>query len=284
MGGTRLKSITDGGHVIEDEGTPLPQQAELNFVGAGVVASDAVDTTNVTIPAAAGGGPQSINPIDIAVNLKHKWLHDDLFYSSFSNFLEYGYLQVGVTTPSFNLAGFVQFTTAGGIPGRLSSIVTLRNFELASPLLVSDIFFRALVTNRDVGTPTSLTYVGLMQGDANGEIAITGALDDLLDSVAFLVSEGGFPNKNWHVMTQIGTSRTVTDTGVTSDNIQRELEARSIAGGDIEFLIDGVVVATHSTNVPAGSLIPFRCGALDMSNGPAQIRLSGFTIATTKTE
>lgn len=42
-----------GGHVIEDEGTPLTQRATLNFVGAGVTVTDSGTKTVVTIP---GGG------------------------------------------------------------------------------------------------------------------------------------------------------------------------------------------------------------------------------------
>lgn len=42
-----------GGHVIEDEGTPLTQRTKLNFVGAGVTVSDdsGDDASVVTIPA-----------------------------------------------------------------------------------------------------------------------------------------------------------------------------------------------------------------------------------------
>ena len=44
-----------GGHVIEDNGTPLTDRPTLNFVGAGVVASDDGEKTVVTI---AGGNGQ----------------------------------------------------------------------------------------------------------------------------------------------------------------------------------------------------------------------------------
>lgn len=42
-----------GGHVIEDEGTPVTQQTNLNFVGAGVSVADSGGKTVVTI---SGGG------------------------------------------------------------------------------------------------------------------------------------------------------------------------------------------------------------------------------------
>ena len=44
------------GHEIEDEGVGLPQQPILNFVGAGVTATDAGGKTIVTIPGGGGGG------------------------------------------------------------------------------------------------------------------------------------------------------------------------------------------------------------------------------------
>jgi hypothetical protein len=47
-----------GGHVIQDEGTPLAARANLNFAGAGVTATDDAgnDATLVTIPGGAGIG------------------------------------------------------------------------------------------------------------------------------------------------------------------------------------------------------------------------------------
>lgn len=49
---------TGGGHVIEDEGTPLAQRTNLNFVGAGVTVTDdsGNDTTVVTINGGTGSG------------------------------------------------------------------------------------------------------------------------------------------------------------------------------------------------------------------------------------
>ena len=49
MGGTRLRPVGEGGHIIEDEGVPLPQQPALNFLGTGVTAADGAGKTNVTI-------------------------------------------------------------------------------------------------------------------------------------------------------------------------------------------------------------------------------------------
>jgi len=50
-----------GGHVIEDEGTPLTQRANMNFVGSGVTVTDAGGKTVVTIPGGGGGAVDSVN-------------------------------------------------------------------------------------------------------------------------------------------------------------------------------------------------------------------------------
>ena len=55
-----------GGHTIQDEGTPLTPRGNLNFVGAGVVASDGIeDTTTVTV--AGGGGYDTIQEEGVGV-------------------------------------------------------------------------------------------------------------------------------------------------------------------------------------------------------------------------
>lgn len=61
-------SATGGGHVIQDEGTPLAQRAKLNFVGAGVSVTDDAgnDATKVTISTSAGAGFQQ--PTGGAIN------------------------------------------------------------------------------------------------------------------------------------------------------------------------------------------------------------------------
>ena len=51
------KVNSGGGYdLIEDEGTPLTQRSEINFVGEGVVASDDGEKTVVTIAGGGGGG------------------------------------------------------------------------------------------------------------------------------------------------------------------------------------------------------------------------------------
>lgn len=65
---TNGSSSGGGGHTIQDEGTPLTQRTNLNFVGAGVTVTDDVgnDTTIVTISTSSGAGYQA--PTGGAVN------------------------------------------------------------------------------------------------------------------------------------------------------------------------------------------------------------------------
>jgi len=57
---------TGGGHIIQDEGTPLTQRTNLNFVGTGVTVTDDVgnDASVVTIPGGSGSFP-IIPPVNV---------------------------------------------------------------------------------------------------------------------------------------------------------------------------------------------------------------------------
>lgn len=51
----QIDDFSGGGHVIEDEGTPLTQRDNLNFTGAGVSVTDSGGKTVVTINGGGGG-------------------------------------------------------------------------------------------------------------------------------------------------------------------------------------------------------------------------------------
>lgn len=57
-----------GGHTIEDEGTPLTQRANLNFVGSGVTVADAGGKTVVTIPGGGGGASALDDLSDVTIS------------------------------------------------------------------------------------------------------------------------------------------------------------------------------------------------------------------------
>lgn len=282
MGGTRLRPAAEGGHIIEDEGTPLPQQPDLNFVGDGVVAADLGGKSVVTIPGGSGG-PQSINPIDIAVGLKHVWLYDGFFYSSLAILLEHGYVEFGSGGTAFTTGIGKLVMTTTNLTGGSQATTTRKAWKVNSPLLKDDIFWRALVeVQNNAGGAVRFAYVGLVQSPVENQTLLSGALDAMGDTIAFISSEAQSGN-NWTCMTQDSLVRTLTNTTVNARNTIKRMECRSIANGDIEFLIDGVLVATHSTNVPVGALIVFRCGVLNLTNDINAIDLYGITIASTQT-
>ncbi len=52
-------AATGGGHTIQDEGVDLAARTHLNFIGAGVTATDnaGTDATDITIPGGGGSVP-----------------------------------------------------------------------------------------------------------------------------------------------------------------------------------------------------------------------------------
>jgi len=50
------ESGANGGHIIQDAGTPVTDRANLNFTGAGVTVSDDAGNDRTTVTIAGGGG------------------------------------------------------------------------------------------------------------------------------------------------------------------------------------------------------------------------------------
>jgi hypothetical protein len=82
-----------GGHVVQDETTPLTARANLNFVGAGVTVTDdaGTDTTTVTVPGTAGGTGVIATPDDGELHLTPKaastGARGTVFFSSDDDYL-----------------------------------------------------------------------------------------------------------------------------------------------------------------------------------------------------
>ena len=75
---------------------------------------------------------------------------------------------------------------------------------------------------------------------------------------------------NWFAVTRAGGVETATDTGQALDNAWRTFEIRQPGSILVSFLIDGVVVATHQTNIPAADLM-LRAGIMDSGAGTAAV-------------
>lgn len=122
----------------------------------------------------------------------------------------------------------------------------------------------------DVGwgvRPTTLSTAGerwqLVVGLINSPAALT-----QVDGVYFLLDEGGVhtgstASGNWWAVTANASSRTFTDTGIaavagTWADLRADINA---AAGSVDFLVDGVVRATHTTNIPTSSTALVQVGA-----------------------
>lgn len=85
--------------------------------------------------------------------------------------------------------------------------------------------------------------------------AETYGADSVVDGIYFRSSATAFGTANWRAITRSNSSSTTTDTGVapaanTFQTLRAEVNA---AGTQVQFFIDGVLVATHTTNIPTGT-------------------------------
>lgn len=227
--------------------------------------------------------PNLIKPIHIAANLEHQWLHDQFFYTTLSALMDHGYLSEGSGSENFdNLNGRLEFVTTNS-SGSTSEIRTRQGFRLKNPLLKDDIYWRAIANvQNNAGGDVRFGYIGLVDASPNGNTLIANALNAMGNSIAFFSSEGQSGN-NWTCMTQDGGVRTVTNTTVNA-RVKAALECRVNQDSDIEFLINDVIVATHSANIPFGDSINFRIGMLALSNDIERMDLFGMSVATTKVQ
>jgi len=239
-----------GGHAIQDEGSPLTQRANLNFVGSGVVASDGVeDTTTVTI--AGGGG------ID---HFAQTELLDDFFYSDPGNNLDLvdtKYARVEGAGSSLTLdqpqSGKVQ---GGTIFVEVNSTLSGQGSEFLNTELFQGgghfnsnknitMRIRMALTN-DI--TTRVDAMGLVD-DPFTKSGVTGVadLDSSVDEGFYFKKESG---GNWIAVSQDSNSATETDTGVSSTvDVFQDFEVIHTPGVQDVFKIDGTTVVTHTTTI-----------------------------------
>jgi len=75
---------------------------------------------------------------------------------------------------------------------------------------------------------------------------------------------------NWFAVTRAAGVETATDTGQALDNTWRTLEIIQLGSVLVVFLIDGVVVANHQTDIPAAEL-ELQASIFDSGAGTAGI-------------
>jgi len=245
------KLNSTGGHEILDEGGSLPARGRLNFIGAGVVASDGIeDTTDVTIAGGGGGGVDRENGANPFTDFH---FYDEFFYPDPTNGLlvhyekstfaenaptnvEGGQVQINTSTGADNVA---RINTCGA---GLLSLDPTKNFRLV---------WRASKNSQNA---TSAYLLGGYR-DQGSKPGGTFPWSSIPADYVFFESDG---TGNWFAKIHDGSTPQSTDTGITSDNSMHTFEIRSNpAVPNIEFLIDGATVATFTTNLPDQAVASF---------------------------
>ena len=242
--------LNQGGHAIQDEGTPLTQQSNMNFVGAGVDATTGgEDTTIITIPGGGGGGIDHFAQIELL---------EDFFYKNPSD--------TWLTTVKYDTRDGNGSSVSLDVPDspRFGGVILMRvNVTLNG----QGSTFRANDVNTDGGhflsDKNTTMRVRLALQDVTSRVDSFGLVDDPFSIFSIVtgtancdnsVDEGFYFKKesggNWIAVSQDSNSGTETDTGVSATtNVMQDFEIVHIPGVSDVFSIDGNVVVTHTTDI-----------------------------------
>ncbi len=231
------------GHSIEDEGSPLTDRPDLNFVGAGVTATDDGEKTVVTIPGGGGGGglPDPVTDFEF---------YDEFIYN------------VAPTVEHWEqLAGSgvwdLTISSIGGVSGRQTTGegasgggIRLNQNSLAD--VAKDFVLRWRTRSVNV------SLLANRQGFYPANFSTTFVFPFATEPTPRLVfaHDGTEVDTNWRAETHDGSTLNTTDTGVAVDTSFHVFEINR-SGSTITFLIDGASVATYTTNLPTGNLQMF---------------------------
>jgi len=249
----QAKVNSAGGHQIQEEGSPLTQRTELNFVGEGVTASDDGEKTVVTIPLGGGGG---ISRIDVAEPNTDFYYYDEMYYVTPAT--DFPHLEGTTSTGFFDQAivaespsavgGVVRLTTASGFADKRARVNTC-----GAGLVNVDITKKFRVTWRG-RIRTTLANTALVcgltpnQNEPSGSFPFSSQGDP---AITFFFNGTG----NWLAETRDGASPQSNDTGVAGDLLFHTFEIDfEPVGTVLTFKIDGATVHTQTTNIPTGTL------------------------------
>lgn len=168
----------------------------------------------------------------------------------------FGYVSSGGTITQTNaLSGVQEIAASLGVAGINS---------LALKALTSSVrIFHARAATATTGTTNKLVAIGLVDAAAN-DMAAAGSGR----GVFFRVEAAG-SGVNIFAVTKNGVStETTTDTGIADSATFREFEIRATST-TVEYFIDGVLVATHTTNIPTAA-IGCRMEIYDAVGGPIE--------------
>jgi len=260
----QAKVNTSGGHTIQDEGTPLVQRGNLNFVGAGVVASDGIeDTTTVTI---AGGG--SLARDTLADPFTEWWFYDEFFYPDFASaddqFSHLDVLANGKSVPSAQIGGVVQIATS--TVANNSARINTCGAGLVAVVVTKK--FR-VVWKVKKGTVTTEAVVAGLTANQNEPAGVFPYASKPQPIIIFLDEGTG----NYRAYTDDGVTVTNFDTGIAVDTATHTFDISfEPVGTVLTFKIDGATVQTQTTNIPTGNLaVLTSCQTSDTSAKTLQV-------------
>jgi hypothetical protein len=145
--------------------------------------------------------------------------------------------------PSGPLVRFTTTAASGVDAGVLSAAGPIRTQWLPS-------FYARIMTD-----PSAITSTRLWVGLTSGELAALSANPTTQTVAAFRYDSGLDTGATWRTVTCDGTAATVTNTGVaiaadSSYELRIEVDP---AGSPIRFWVNGDLVATHTTHLPAAT-------------------------------
>ncbi len=76
---------------------------------------------------------------------------------------------------------------------------------------------------------------------------------------------------NWFAVTRTGAAETVTDTGQAPTAAWKKWEMKQRGSSVVEFWLDDVLVAVHTTNIPVAVALEFALGLIDSGAPAAQV-------------
>jgi hypothetical protein len=178
------------------------------------------------------------------------WTYDEFFYPTPATGLDIHYEKAGTfSAPNDNVGGVVQFstTTSANNVARINTCgAGLMAIDAGKNLRI---VWRAKKVQSDANIAVLLGAFD-NQGSFPGGVFPFGTVNN---PHAFFRSDGV---GNWFAETHDGSTPNSTDTGVASDTNFHIFEIRS-NGLSFEFLIDDVIVATFTANLPSGNMAVF---------------------------
>ncbi len=240
------KLNSTGGHVIKDEGgVALTQRTNLDFVGAGVVASDGIeDTTTITI--AGGGG--SLSREEIGSPNDDFWIYDEFFYPVFGDIDHLEHAENSGSIPNPSIGGVIQQNTTAVANG-----LTRLNTCGAGLATVDGTKKLILRWRAKLGTSDSNTAFICGLTDPNNGPQSTFPFANKFDPIITFFWTG---TGNIDTYSDDGSNVEQTDTGVAMDTAFHTYDIEFDPAGTptITYKIDGAIVKTQTTNIPTGNM------------------------------